>query len=71
MQIDKYRHNILPIVIKWRKDRPHEDFITACGYIALSTNCPIIAIAYFIGETEGFTNDLNKYIKRLEDFYKN
>jgi hypothetical protein len=70
MNLEVYRHTIPPIIKQWRLSRPDEPFIEACGNLALSTSCPIIAVCKFMIELEGSTPETEAYLKRLEEFYK-
>ncbi len=37
--------------------------------LAITTSCPCIVIAFYIGELYGFTDEVNRIIKRLTEFY--
>lgn len=66
--LSSYRHTIRPVIQQWVEVKGL-DKMTA-GLIALSTNCPIVVVNYYIGELYGFTESLNNTIKGLEMFYK-
>jgi hypothetical protein len=50
------------------KKKPSEraDYITEVG---VTLACPLLAVAYYMGEIYGFDRELNKVIKRLMGYY--
>lgn len=68
--LDKYRHVVKPQVVVWRETRPDEPQQEAIRLLALSTGCPIMVVAHYIGEIEGYSQSLLDYIKTLDNFYK-
>lgn len=68
--LDLYRRTIIPIIVGWCQFRPDETPISQIGAIAIGTECPIVAVAYFVEEVFGTSEELKAYIEILEKFYK-
>jgi hypothetical protein len=67
--IDKYRHIVAPQVKSRREYLPNESLRDAITAITHGTTCPILIVAHLIGEHEGYTPSLLKYIDGLMKFY--
>lgn len=71
IDLERYRRVIKPL-IKLYVERQTRTVTKSqvCGPLAIATNCPIIAVAHFVGELYGFDAELTGYIDRLVAFYK-
>lgn len=68
LNAEAYRIN-LPAIVSWRLQRPDEPLVEAIGAMAVAYSVPIIVVAHYIGELEGYSDWLNSFIERLELFY--
>ncbi len=70
IDLNRYRRAIKPICKTWA-DREHKvPKHELCGSIAIATNCPIIAIGYYMSELYGMTEELQSFLTRLIAFYQ-
>ena len=70
VDLNKYRRACIPAIkamLVSNKEIPRLDLI---GIIAVSINCPIIAVGHFIQEIEGPTKEMSDKINRDIVFYK-
>jgi hypothetical protein len=69
INLDHYRTNI-PAVKRHCDGFLKEMSVDRCvTEIAISTHCPCIVIAHYVGELYGFTDEVNDVIDRLTKFY--
>lgn len=68
-KVYEYRHIIAPQIKNWFIIRPDVNKIDEIPQIAIATSCPIIVVAYLVGELFGFTDELRVKIDRLTLFY--
>lgn len=68
--LNAYRHTVKPQIKSWCNYKSQEDPHSMIGALAVATDCPIVAICYFVAELYGMTNELQTKIQRLEHFYK-
>lgn len=63
-----YRNNVDFLNMLWDRDPTQtvNDFVSRA---ALATGVPCIVVAHYLGEHIGFTDDVNKKIKNLMEFY--
>lgn len=68
MDISKYEINKEFVVRKYH-DRKTNDLIQLVAELAVSTMCPCVAIAYWIGEASGWPQELITHTLELIEFY--
>lgn len=68
--LDSYRRSVFPLIKPWCDNRPDSTPLKEAGLIALSTECPIVVIAYYMTEIYGTDPELERFILTLETFYK-
>lgn len=69
LDLDRYRRAIKPICKSFVEREPDADQNALISRIALGTNCPITAVAYFMAELYGLSPELIRRISVLRQFY--
>ena len=70
IDLDRYRRVIKPIVKNFVNKNPTKDKDVIIGEVAIYTNCHIVAVAYFMAELFGMSEELQETTNNLEKFYR-
>lgn len=69
-ELERYRRAVYPQVVTHRQRFPEEHYHDALNRLVCGTSCPIIVLAHYIGEFEGYTEELKAIIASFEEYYK-
>lgn len=70
IDLNLYRRVIKPIVKNFVNKNPTKDKDVIIGEVAIYTNCHIVAVAYFMAELFGMSEELQETTDKLEKFYR-
>lgn len=68
--LNKYRKTIKPLVEYYLAQYPTHTLTATLSTLALTSQCPIVCVGYFIEEIKGPSEELTKKIQQLEHYYK-